>query len=498
MITGSIKNQVDRLWKTFWSNGISDPLRVIEQISYLLFLKRLDDLHTTREKRANRLDEPLKDPIFGEDEQHLRWRNFRHRDPEEMFEIVSQEAFPFIKEMHGDPEADGASSYANHMQDAVFMIPNANLLSSAVEQIDDLPLQDRDTKGDLYEHMLSKLNTAGQNGQFRTPRHIIEMMVEIVEPEPNDVVCDPACGTGGFLIGVGEYLRDEHPEMLRDDDQRHHFEHEMFTGYDFDSTMLRIGSMNMMLHGIEHATIERQDSLAGGEAGNRVEQEEYTLVLANPPFTGSLDYERVDPRLLKLADTEKTELLFLAQIIQSLQPGGRAAVIVPGGVLFGSSNVHQDLRSHLVENHRLRGVVSMPSGVFKPYSGVSTGVLIFTKTGSGGTDDVWFYEMEADGYSLDDKREQIDENDIPDILGRWKDWTNGDESEQERPRTEKSFVVPKSEIAENDYDLSINRYKEAEYESGGHEDPESIMCDLKEMESEIHRTMDELEEMIRQ
>ncbi|MCS3666425.1 type I restriction enzyme M protein [Salinibacter ruber] len=496
MITGSIRKQVDKLWTTFWNNGISNPLTVIEQISYLLFLKRLDDLHTARKKRANRLDEPIKDPIFGEDEQHLRWRNFRHRDPEEMFEIVSQEAFPFIKELHGDPGADGASSYANHMQDAVFLIPNANLLSSAVEQIDELPIQDRDTKGDLYEYMLSKLNTAGQNGQFRTPRHIIEMMVEMVEPDPDDVVCDPACGTGGFLIGVGEYLRDEHPEMLRDDDQRRYFEHEMFTGYDFDSTMLRIGSMNMMLHGIEHATIERRDSLASGGVNDRAEEDEYTLVLANPPFKGSLDEERVDPALLKVVDTKKTELLFVAQILRSLQPGGRAAMIVPDGVLFGSSNAHTELREHLVENHRLRGVVSMPSGVFKPYAGVSTGVLIFTKTGSGGTEDVWFYDMEADGFSLDDKREEIDANDIPDILDRWDAWTGDGDKESQRPRTAKSFAVPKAEIADNDYDLSINRYKEAEYETAEHEDPTAILGDLKTMEADIQRDMNELETML--
>jgi type I restriction enzyme M protein len=462
----------------------------------MLFLKRLDDLHTAREKRANRLDESIKDPIFGEDEQHLRWRNFRHRDPEEMFEIVSQEAFPFIKELHGDPDADGASSYANHMQDAVFLIPNANLLSSAVEQIDELPIQDRDTKGDLYEYMLSKLNTAGQNGQFRTPRHIIEMMVDMVEPEPDDVVCDPACGTGGFLIGVGEYLREEHPEMLRDDEQRHHFEHEMFTGYDFDSTMLRIGSMNMMLHGIEHATIERRDSLADGGVNDQTEDNEYTLVLANPPFKGSLDEERIDSSLLKVVDTKKTELLFVAQILRSLQPGGRTAIIVPDGVLFDSSNAHTELRKHLVEKHRLRGVVSMPSGVFKPYANVSTGVLIFTKTGSGGTEDVWFYDMEADGFSLDDKREEIDDNDIPDILDRWDAWTDDDDTEAQRPRTAKSFVVPKAEIAANDYDLSINRYKKAEYEATDHEDPAAILAELKTMEADIQRDMNELEAML--
>lgn len=496
MITGSIKNQVDKLWTTFWNNGISNPLSVIEQISYLLFLKRLDDLHTAREKRANRLDEAIKDPIFGEDEQHLRWRNFRHRDPEEMFEIVSQEAFPFIKELHGDPEADGASSYANHMQDAVFLIPDANLLSSAVDQIDELPIEDRDTKGDLYEYMLSKLNTAGQNGQFRTPRHIIDMMVEMIEPEPDDVVCDPACGTGGFLIGVGEYLRDEYPEMLRDEEQLEHFEHDMFTGYDFDSTMLRIGSMNMMLHGIEHATIKRQDSLASGGANNRVEESEYSLVLANPPFKGSVDEERVDPALKKVVDTKKTELLFVAQILRSLQPGGRAAVIVPDGVLFNSSNKHTTLREHVIEEHRLRGVVSMPSGVFKPYANVSTGVLIFTKTGSGGTDDVWFYEMAADGYSLDDKREEIDENDIPDILDRWSSWIDGGDTEAQRPRTAKSFAVPKSEIAENDYNLSINRYKQAEYEVTEHGDPMAILADLKGLETGIQRDMNELEEML--
>ena len=489
MITGTLKNQIDRLWTTFWNNGISNPLSVIEQISYLLFIKRLDDLHTTREKRSTILGQPMEDPVFSDDQQHLRWSRFKQFEAQRMFEVVSQEVFPFIKNMHG-----AESTYARHMKDAVFMMPSPALLTSVVEQIEQIPMEDRDTKGDLYEYMLSKLSTAGTNGQFRTPRHIIQLMVQLVAPTPTDTICDPACGTAGFLVAAGEYLRDHHESMFYDADLKAHFNQNMFYGFDFDSTMLRIGSMNMMLHGVENPDIRRQDSLSEANAGV---EDAYTLVLANPPFKGSLDYDTTAKNLLHVARTKKTELLFLTLILRLLKPGGRAAVIVPDGVLFGSSKAHQTIRKVLVEQHKLDGVISMPSGVFKPYAGVSTAILLFTKTNSGGTDHVWFYDMQADGFSLDDKRtpldkDQHDSNNLPHIRTRWQNR----KAEHERERTEQSFMVPKAEIAENKYDLSINRYKEIIYEEIEYDPPKVILAELMQLEQEIQQGLVELEGML--
>lgn len=485
MITGTLKNQVDRIWTACWNNGISNPLTVIEQISYLLFIKRLDELHTVREYKANRLGRPIEDPIFGPDEQDMRWSKFRDYDAERMYKVVRDRAFPFIKNLHGDED----SSYARHMKDAVFMVPKASLLTDMVDQIDKLPMEDRDTKGDLYEYMLSKLSTAGTNGQFRTPRHIIKMMVELTQPQPDDTICDPACGTAGFLVAAGEYLREHHADLFFNDAQKAHFNSGMFHGFDFDSSMLRIASMNMMLHGVEGAKIERRDSLSEDNASV---EDEFTLVLANPPFKGSLDYNTTAKNLLSVAKTKKTELLFLLQILRILKPGGRAAVIVPDGVLFGSSKAHRTVRQTLVEGHKLEAVVSMPSGVFKPYAGVSTGVLVFTKTNSGGTEDVWFYDMQADGFSLDDKRQPVEANDLPDLVARWNDRA----AEAERPRTARSFVVPKAEIKANKYDLSINRYKEIEYEEVAYDPPQQILAELKALEAEIQRDLGELEQML--
>ncbi len=485
-ITGELKSKVDKVWDTFWSGGISNPMSVMEQISYLLFIKRLDDIHTAAEKKANRLGRPIDNPIFGPRQQDLRWSKFKQlSDAKALLSVVREKVFPFIKTLGAGEE----SSYAKHMKDAVFLITNPGMLKSVIDQLDAIPMKKRDTKGDLYEYMLSKIASAGQNGQFRTPRHIIQMMVRLTAPKPSDTICDPACGTAGFLVEAGEYLRLAHPEMLHDDAQLAHFNNAMFHGYDFDATMLRIGSMNMMLHGIEDPDIISQDSLAETHASLA---DAYTLVLANPPFKGAIDYDAAAKNLLKVAKTKKTELLFVALILRILKLGGRAAVIVPDGVLFGSSGAHKAIRKVLVEKHKLEGVISMPSGVFKPYAGVSTAILLFTKTGAGGTQDVWFYDMKADGYSLDDKRDPVEANDIPDILAKW----SKKNPKVPGKRTEKAFFVPKKEIKDNGYDLSINRYKEIVYEEVKYDPPKVIIGKLRKLEAEIRADLDALEGML--
>jgi type I restriction enzyme M protein len=512
MLTGEIKNQIDRIWNAFWSGGMSNPIEIIEQITYLLFLRRLDDLHTLEENRATRLKQPMERRIFppGKDPkkrpyEDLRWSRFKHFQPAEMFTVVDQHVFPFLRTLGA-----GDSTYAQHMKDARFTIPTPGLLAKVVDMLDKVPMEDRDTKGDLYEYMLGKIASAGQNGQFRTPRHIIRLMVEMTAPGPKDVLCDPACGTAGFLVAAGEYLREHHPEILRDRKLKAHFHEKAFHGFDFDNTMLRIGSMNMLLHGVENPDVRYRDSLAQGHAGD---DERYTLVLANPPFAGSLDYENTAKDLLQIVKTRKTELLFLALFLRLLKPGGRAAVIVPDGVLFGSSKAHRELRRILVEDQKLDGVVSLPGGVFKPYAGVSTAILLFTKTNSGGTDQVWFYDCQADGWSLDDKRTPLlppeklgpvpearlkaDEhakNNLPDVLARWN---QRDGKERKRPRTEQSFCVPKKEIAAEGYDLSLNRYKKTVHEEVEHRAPKEILADLAKLEAEIQRGMTELEAMLR-
>jgi type I restriction enzyme M protein len=512
VLTGELRNQIERIWDTFWSSGISNPLEVIEQITYLLFLRRLDDLHTLEENKANRLKRPMERRIFPEGKdpkkrpyEDLRWSRFKHFSPDEMFTVVGEHVFPFLRTLGGDD-----STYAHHMKDARFTIPKAALLAKVVDQLDQVPMEDRDTKGDLYEYMLGKIATAGQNGQFRTPRHIIQLMVELTAPTPKDIICDPASGTCGFLVAASEYLREHNPEVLRDAKLKQHFHQQMFHGFDFDTTMLRIGSMNMLLHGVENPDVRYRDSLAQDHAG---EEEKYTLVLANPPFAGSLDYENTAKDLLEIVKTKKTELLFLALFLRLLKPGGRAAVIVPEGVLFGSSKAHKELRKTLVEEQKLEGVISLPGGVFKPYAGVSTAILLFTKTNSGGTDHVWFYGVDADGRSLDDKRtallpeeklgpvpkvaltpEEHTRNNLPDLLGRWQ---VRDKSERERPRTAQSFCVPKADIAAKDYDLSLNRYKDVVHQETQHRLPREILADLFRMEQEIQQGMKELEGMLK-
>jgi len=498
MITGDLKSKIDKLWTTFWNNGISNPLSVIEQISYLLFIKRLDDLEIKKEKLANRTKKPLENPFFSPETQSCRWSKFKHFNSEDMLKTVRDEAFPLIKSLGKSQE----TAYSRHMKDAVFMITSPSLLDSVVTQIDQIPMEDRDTKGDLYEYMLSKLTTAGTNGQFRTPRHIIKMMVELMKPSPHDLVCDPACGTAGFLVAVAEYLNlleDENGYVLNVPENRKHFNENMFHGFDFDATMLRIGSMNLMLHGIENPHIEARDSLSQDHSGV---EEKFTLILANPPFKGSIDAQTIASDLKKIVNTSKTELLFLALFLRLLKTGGRGAVIVPDGVLFGSSKAHQTVRKVLVENHKLDGVISMPSGVFKPYAGVSTAILMFTKTGVGGTEKVWFYNMENDGFSLDDKRQEIDDNDIPDLIKQWHDYNNllsGNSNQLSlfNQRKGKCFLVSKDEIKNNSYDLSINRYKEVEYEEVEYSAPKVIINNLKVLESEINQDLQLLENLLR-
>ena len=516
MITGDIKTQIDSIWDAFWSGGISNPLEVMEQITYLLFVRRLDDMHTLEENKANRLRRPMERRVFPEgkddrdrDYEDFRWPRFKHFAAAEMFTVVGEHVFPYLRADLARQLGGAESTYAEHMKDARFTIPTPALLTKVVDLLDKVPMEDRDTKGDIYEYMLGKIATAGQNGQFRTPRHLIRLMVELTAPQPNDVVCDPACGTAGFMVATAEYLRDRHPKMLHDAKLSNHFHHGLFHGFDFDNTMLRIGGMNMLLHGVENPDIRYRDSLAQ-EYGT--EEEKYTLVLANPPFAGSLDYEGTAKDLLQIVKTKKTELLFLALFLRLLKPGGRAAVIVPNGVLFGSTKAHKELRRILVEDQRLDAVVSLPSGAFKPYAGVSTAILLFTKTNSGGTDYVWFYDVTADSWSLDDKRTPLlaeeklgpvpqtalfegehAKNNLPDVLARW---TGRAGSERERPRTAQSFCVLKAEIASQGYDLSLNRYKEVVHEAVDHRLPREILAELTKLEEEIQRGMKELQDML--
>lgn len=500
VITGELKSKIDRVWDAFWSGGISNPLEVIEQITYLMFIKRLDIINTNKQRKADRTGEPVENPIYTEKTRHLRWDSFRNEDPEKMLSIVRDEVFPWLRELGGDD-----TTYSHHMKGARFTIPTANLLTKVVDMLSEIPLEERDTKGDLYEYMLGKIATAGQNGQFRTPRHIIQLMVEMMAPGPKDEICDPACGTAGFLVEAASYVSRTHAEALLEDSQRQHFNLSMFHGFDFDSTMLRIGSMNMLLHDVENPDIRYRDSLAQSAAG---EAERFSMILANPPFAGSLDYDSTAKDLQTVVKTKKTELLFLALFIRLLKPGGRAAVIVPDGVLFGSTKAHKELRRILVDDHKLDAIVKLPGGVFKPYAGVSTAILFFTKTNSGGTDSVWFYDVEADGWSLDDKRAPLldetklgpvpanplteaehDVNNLPDVLTRWSQ-RNG--TEGQRARTEQSFCVSHDDIAAQDYDLSLNRYKEIVHEEIEYRPPSEIMNELGRIEAEIQQGMSEL------
>lgn len=523
MLPNPIRTQVDQIWNAFWSGGVSNPLSVIEQITYLLFIKRLDEIHTREEAKANTLGTEMERRIFPEgtfrykvnddpqDDEHidrayddLRWHRLINFENREKMKLMDQHVFPFMRTM-----AEEGSAFAIHMKDARLGFSSAALLDKVMRLLDGIQMDDRDTKGDVYEYMLGKIASAGQNGQFRTPRHIIELMVRLMAPTPKDTICDPAAGTCGFLVTAGEYMREKHPEMLRNNETRQHFHNTMFHAFDFDPTMLRIGSMNMVLHGVENADVSYRDALAeehGADAGA------YSLILANPPFAGSLDYDATAKDLQKVVKTKKTELLFLALFLRLMRTGGRAAVVVPDGVLFGSSKAHKDIRKIIVEDQKLDAIIKLPSGVFRPYAGVSTAILIFTKTMSGGTDNVWFYDMTADGMSLDDKRtellppeklgpvpaealteEEHAKNNLPDILARWQDQA----AEADRPRTAQSFMVPLADIqATGTWDLSLNRYKEIPQKKETHDDPKDIIKELRVIEGEIIKGLDRLEGML--
>lgn len=498
MITGELKNKIDGLWDIFASGGLVNPLEVIEQITYLMFIHDLDDLDNKRAKESAMLGLPF-ESIYAEDVEigdrvidgtQLKWSAFRDFPADRMYSIMQEWVFPFIKTLHNDKN----SAYSKYMDDAIFKIPTPLMLSKVVDALDNIyelmnEVQSSDVRGDVYEYLLLKISQAGRNGQFRTPRHIIRMMVELVNPTADEVICDPACGTSGFLVAAGEYLKETRKEeIFYDKQKKEHYMSHMFYGYDMDRTMLRIGAMNMMTHGIDNPFIEYRDSLSD----QNTDKDKYTLVLANPPFKGSLDAEIVSGDLLKVCKTKKTELLFLTLFLRILKIGGRCACIVPDGVLFGSSTAHKAIRKEIVENNRLEAVISMPSGVFKPYAGVSTAILIFTKTEHGGTDAVWFYDMTADGFSLDDKRTQVKENDIPDIIERFTHLEN----EKDRKRTEKSFLVSKQEIVDKEYDLSINKYKETEYVAVEYPPTSEIMKNLRDLETQINREMDELEKLL--
>jgi len=513
MVTGELKSKIDAIWNDFWSGGISNPLEVMEQLTYLLFIKGLDEAQTRAERKANRTGQPIANPIYPAGEfrpddatkarpyEDLRWSRFKNLAPAEMFELVDKYVFPFMQARAAH------STHGKHMRGARLTIPSAALLAKAVDGIDQVPMDDRDTKGDVYEYMLSKIATAGHNGQFRTPRHIIQLMVAMTAPSPEDIICDPAAGTCGFLVAAGEHIREEHPSALTDPATAKHFHEQMFHGYDFDSTMLRIGSMNMQLHGVDNPAINYRNSLAEEHAED---VEAYSLVLANPPFVGSLDYESTARDLLRVVKSKKTELLFLALFLRLLKPGGRAAVIVPQSVLFGVTNAHRELRRILVEDQMLDGVVTMPAGVFKPYAGLATAILLFTKTNSGGTDHVWFYELHADGFSLDDKREPLlpagqlgafahlerdakPGNDLPDALSRWRQRLG---AERRRSRTDRSFCVPKTEIASNDYSLALPRYRQVLLDEAAAQNPREILEELSLLQEAASEQLKALREAL--
>lgn len=498
MITGELKNKIDAMWDVFAAGGLVNPLEVIEQVTYLMFIHDLDDADNIRAKESAMLGLPYKS-IFSKkvqigerivDGTQLKWSKFHDFPAARMYSVVQEWVFPFIKNLHGDKN----SAYSKYMDDAIFKLPTPLLLSKVVDSLDEIygimtKIKDVDIRGDVYEYLLSKIAQSGRNGQFRTPRHIIRMMVELMQPKPDDVICDPACGTSGFLVTASEYLKEKHKEeIFFNKRKKDHYMNHMFFGYDMDRTMLRIGAMNMMTHGVESPFIEYRDSLSD----QNQDKEKHTLILANPPFKGSLDADTVSTDLLKVCKTKKTELLFLTLFLRMLKMGGRCACIVPDGVLFGSSTAHKAIRQEIVEKNRLEAVISMPSGVFKPYAGVSTAILIFTKTGHGGTDKVWFYDMKADGFSLDDKRSPVSENDIPDIIARFHNLAG----EEGRERTEQSFFVPKKEIVDNGYDLSINKYKKTEYKPVEYPSTTELMTELHELEMEITKGLAELEGML--
>jgi type I restriction enzyme M protein len=515
MLTGPIRNDIDKLWEKFWTGGITNPLTVIEQISYLMFARMLDVQDDLAEKKARGQKEfPRIFPNTPEG-QLLRWKNFKNMSGKEMLKHLKQNVFPFFATLGQSETSNALAHIGEYMKDADVEIKNESVLVAAVEMVEQLPLTQSDVKGDIYEYLLSKLTTAGINGQFRTPRHIIDAMIELIAPEPNENVCDPACGTAGFLARTMEYLNRVYssPAGTFTDEEgnkhytgdllepyRDHVNKNMFWGFDFDTTMLRVSSMNMLLHGVTGANILYQDSLSKSikEHYPKQEQDIFDVILANPPFKGSLDETNTNPDVLGLVKTKKTELLFVAHILRALKLGGRAAVIVPDGVLFGSSNAHQQLREELIERNQLEAIISLPSGVFKPYAGVSTAIVIFTKGGQ--TDQVWFYDLAADGYSLDDKRTPIQGNDLPDLISQYAKYRKvreaGKKTKEWKDKKQKAFLVDKSDIAAQKYDLSINRYKEVVHQEETYAPPKEILRELKKLEQEIMQDLFELEAML--
>ena len=496
MITGDIKNRIDSIWDTFWTGGITNSITILEQMTYLFFMKMLDDSQMKREAAANLLGGTINDPVFKAGAWHnpdsdrdvpynnLRWHNFVNFEAEKMYQTISKDAFIFIKSLNEGKE----SAYSRFMESATFLIPNPRTLVKIVEGVDKLDMNNRDTMGDVYEYILSKMAATGNNGQFRTPRHIIRMMVELMQPTLKDTICDPAMGSAGFIVESAKYITEHYKQELLKKENADHYKNRMLHGFDTDQTMLRIGAMNLMLHGVDNPDIEYKDSLST----DNTDTERYTLCLANPPFAGSIDKEAISKSLLAISNTKKTELLFVALFTRMLAVGGRCASIVPDGVLFGNSTGHKAVRRELIDHQRLQAVISMPSGVFQPYSGVSTAILIFTKTNAGGTDKVWFYDMKADGFSLDQKRDPVTQNDIPDVIARYRHL----EAEADRSRKEQSFVVPVEEIRANDYDLSINKYKEVERVKVEYEQPSVILDRIKALETEINNALSDLEKMM--
>lgn len=491
MITGEIKNRIDSIWDTFWTGGITNSITILEQMTYLFFMKMLDDAQRTKEANANAFGVAVKEPTFKEGLWHnpetdkdvpynsLRWHVFKNTEPETMYKTISKDVFVFIKKLNDGKE----SAYSKFMQNATFLIQSPRNLVKIVEGIDALDMNNRDTMGDVYEYVLGKMAASGNNGQFRTPRHIIRMMVELMQPTLKDTICDAAMGSAGFIVESAKYIQEHYKQELLKKENSEHYKSGMLHGFDTDATMLRIGAMNLMLHGVDNPDIEYRDSLST----DNTDENKYSLCLANPPFTGSLDYESVAKNLLAITKTKKTELLFLALFVRMLQIGGRCASIVPDGVLFGNSTGHKSIRKEIIDNQRLQAVISMPSGVFKPYAGVSTAILIFTKTNAGGTDKVWFYDMKADGFSLDDKRSVVSENDIPDVIKRWQNL----DAEESRSRKEQSFFVPVEDIRANDYDLSINKYKEVEKVKVEYEEPSVVLGRIESLQSEINAAIAE-------
>lgn len=491
MITGELKSQVDKIWESFWTGGVSNPLTVIEQFTYLLFIRRLDEIQLLEEKKAAMIKKPVTNPVFTDEQLKLRWSTFKNMSPQAMYELFTiPSAGGLTVFEHMKQVGSSSGVFSKYMSGATFMIPTPRLLDQVVQMIDKIKMEDRDTKGDLYEYLLSKIATAGTNGQFRTPRHIIKMMVDMVQPTKEDTICDPSAGTAGFLVAAGEYFHENHPEYFHEKSFREHYNSDMFTGIEFDNTMLRIGAMNLQLHGIENPNLIGKDALSESNAEVR---DRFSLILANPPFKGSLDYDGVESSILKTVKSKKTELLFLGLMLRMMKTGGRCAVIVPDGVLFGSSNAHKQIRQEIIANHKLDAVISMPSGVFKPYAGVSTAVLFFTKTGTGGTDNVWFYDMQSDGFTLDDKRSETKDNDIQDIVTRYHNLA----AEADRKRTDKSFLVPFTDIQANDWDLSINRYKEVVYNKVQYASPKTIIGEIKQLNTERDAALLTLEGLLR-